>query len=541
MNNETPNIKSCPNCGCFHDPIFTPCSGDELPQTSNETLTTRTECYLEDFVPQLHGAGTIEEYVSCKKCCNHYDQHKPRPTMNNETPTPRTFRFTTDAGSKLLYYGDEFVAKINAKHSALLSAMLKLEKSPTSSAATPITDEARLSCAERIMAGFKGSTITELVPAETARTLERDLTAAQSRIKLLQENLVAPDDDSTVGSCDCGIKSWEIQYHRKGCRYRLIEERNTAQSSISELEKELESEKDLCNDIEREKASVCEQIAALQKDKERLDWLSETNNKVSFNNRIGKYIVQNNMQVVGNIGTGRTIREAIDAAMHPTPAPPSPEPLPESVETIKQFARKLETYRNNLLEENKNLKSSLAEEEVAHACTTKERDDALKEGKRLELCLVGVKSQRDDEELTHKNHIKLRNKMEDDFCEELEIILDQLESCNFECIAGELKNHTGFIELKQMLSRNRKEGDAICATPTVTSSEGSPSNAAPTSNPESAAEFLVWHTEFIRCHHGIHPTNLMSFTAGRNAAIASQTVGVDKYRREIDELLQQIK
>ncbi len=34
------------------------------------------------------------------------------------------------------------------------------------------------------------------------------------------------ESDSTVGSCDCLTKTPDIEYHKPGCRYRLIVERN---------------------------------------------------------------------------------------------------------------------------------------------------------------------------------------------------------------------------------------------------------------------------------------------------------------------------
>jgi hypothetical protein len=36
------------------------------------------------------------------------------------------------------------------------------------------------------------------------------------------------DSDSIVASCDCLTKTDEVKFHRKGCKYRLIQERNSA-------------------------------------------------------------------------------------------------------------------------------------------------------------------------------------------------------------------------------------------------------------------------------------------------------------------------
>lgn len=47
-------------------------------------------------------------------------------------------------------------------------------------------------------------------------------------IELLSKRLMADDSDSTVGACNCLTKSPDIQYHKKGCKYRLIVERDEA-------------------------------------------------------------------------------------------------------------------------------------------------------------------------------------------------------------------------------------------------------------------------------------------------------------------------
>jgi len=51
--------------------------------------------------------------------------------------------------------------------------------------------------------------------------------------------LLATDDDSLIGSCNCLTKTPEVKYHKKGCKYRLIVERNEARAERDELRKEL--------------------------------------------------------------------------------------------------------------------------------------------------------------------------------------------------------------------------------------------------------------------------------------------------------------
>lgn len=46
--------------------------------------------------------------------------------------------------------------------------------------------------------------------------------------------------DSEVGSCDCLTKSPDIQHHKKGCKYRLIVERDEARKLMREYASEVE-------------------------------------------------------------------------------------------------------------------------------------------------------------------------------------------------------------------------------------------------------------------------------------------------------------
>lgn len=69
---------------------------------------------------------------------------------------------------------------------------------------------------------------TQIEIMEQMQSLERSKTDAMALVEELQKKLKAPDTDSIVGSCDCGAKTPDAQYHLKGCRYRLIVERDAA-------------------------------------------------------------------------------------------------------------------------------------------------------------------------------------------------------------------------------------------------------------------------------------------------------------------------
>lgn len=68
-------------------------------------------------------------------------------------------------------------------------------------------------------------------------TLQTSLTTALAERDAAREHeLLSLESDSIVASCNCLVKSNDIQFHKKGCKYRLIEERDNAVSRISELE-----------------------------------------------------------------------------------------------------------------------------------------------------------------------------------------------------------------------------------------------------------------------------------------------------------------
>ena len=61
-----------------------------------------------------------------------------------------------------------------------------------------------------------------------ARTLERELAEAR-------ELNLSDDSDIIVGSCNCLTKTPVIQHHKRGCKYRLIVERNEAREQRDRL------------------------------------------------------------------------------------------------------------------------------------------------------------------------------------------------------------------------------------------------------------------------------------------------------------------
>lgn len=66
------------------------------------------------------------------------------------------------------------------------------------------------------------------VPAE-ARDLE-------SENELLRQHMMANDSDSPVAACNCMTMSPEIRFHKNGCKYRLIMERDEARAFLASNE-----------------------------------------------------------------------------------------------------------------------------------------------------------------------------------------------------------------------------------------------------------------------------------------------------------------
>jgi hypothetical protein len=53
------------------------------------------------------------------------------------------------------------------------------------------------------------------------------------------------ESDSIVASCNCVTKSPDIQFHKKGCKYRLIVERDSLTAELASAKAELEEAKSL--------------------------------------------------------------------------------------------------------------------------------------------------------------------------------------------------------------------------------------------------------------------------------------------------------
>ena len=67
---------------------------------------------------------------------------------------------------------------------------------------------------------------------------ERD--KARSQIEMMvKHDTQRLDSDSLVASCDCLTKSPEVMYHKVGCKYRLIRERDEAREAVNTLNQRL--------------------------------------------------------------------------------------------------------------------------------------------------------------------------------------------------------------------------------------------------------------------------------------------------------------
>lgn len=70
--------------------------------------------------------------------------------------------------------------------------------------------------------------------SDFARTLERELAEVNEALALIQaheaENL---ESDSIIASCNCQVKAGESKYHKPGCKYRILCERNDARIALS--------------------------------------------------------------------------------------------------------------------------------------------------------------------------------------------------------------------------------------------------------------------------------------------------------------------
>jgi hypothetical protein len=111
-------------------------------------------------------------------------------------------------------------------------------------------DEARRKV-ERLPADwFEDSSLETWFPltAETLKKQESELTSLKSTLaetdkenELLRGKLSSDSfDDSIVASCSCLTKTPDIQYHKPGCKYRIIVERNQALQALAETRAKLE-------------------------------------------------------------------------------------------------------------------------------------------------------------------------------------------------------------------------------------------------------------------------------------------------------------
>lgn len=59
----------------------------------------------------------------------------------------------------------------------------------------------------------------------------RHLTDLERQLAEARELLDADDSDSPVAACNCSTKSPELKFHKRGCKYRLIVERDEAREA----------------------------------------------------------------------------------------------------------------------------------------------------------------------------------------------------------------------------------------------------------------------------------------------------------------------
>lgn len=99
---------------------------------------------------------------------------------------------------------------------------------------------------------FAGHLSAYLNTYPSLRTEEHD--AIFKDYRNLNSGPVASDTDSIVASCDCGTKTPDIAYHKPGCRYRLIRERDEARSLVAAFEKAVNQHCNFDLPIEKDRA-----------------------------------------------------------------------------------------------------------------------------------------------------------------------------------------------------------------------------------------------------------------------------------------------
>jgi hypothetical protein len=79
----------------------------------------------------------------------------------------------------------------------------------------------------------------------TIQKLKRERDELRQRVELLlqirERDKAKVDSDSIAGSCDCNVKTNDPQHHAKGCKYRLICERDTSREKIDAISKRAEA------------------------------------------------------------------------------------------------------------------------------------------------------------------------------------------------------------------------------------------------------------------------------------------------------------
>lgn len=104
--------------------------------------------------------------------------------------------------------------------------------SDTNQRPTPETENNLFEITTRDMLGRPTGT-KEYTHAEFSRSLECQRDEAREQIQMmLKHDATRLESDSIVGSCDCDTKTPEVKYHKPGCKYRLISERDEAREEL---------------------------------------------------------------------------------------------------------------------------------------------------------------------------------------------------------------------------------------------------------------------------------------------------------------------
>lgn len=153
-------------------------------------------------------------------------------------------------------------------------------------------DAATAEIHEKIL--FRGHHTQQAIDSETA-SLRQQLEEAKARDL---------ESDSTIGSCNCLTKTPEVHFHKPGCKYRIISERDTAVARVTELEAQCAAQRNALSELfamvrgecpslldedsggnarlsleidtalsSTAGASTLARVKELEKDKARLDWL----------------------------------------------------------------------------------------------------------------------------------------------------------------------------------------------------------------------------------------------------------------------------